>query len=148
MATDEGGIHTALLVEYRQLEEQMRKLAKADGDVYLPNVEPLHPVDFIFICLEPSLGRWAKTREEANSKISSGFRNFIDSIDDMILHHSIRTYLCREDQSYHLTDVSKGAMLVEKANMDRKLRYAKWHDLLMKNPRPVFSRLGKRWANI
>jgi hypothetical protein len=44
--------HTA----YRELEERMRALAEADGDVFLPNPEPLGPAHYVliqpFFCLE------------------------------------------------------------------------------------------------
>lgn len=108
----------------------MRSLARSDGDIYLPNVAPMGPVNFVFLCMEPSLGRWASSAEEAERKIASGFRNFLDSPDDMVLHYAIREYLCRGDLTYHITDISKGAMLVEKARGDRQARYARWHKLL------------------
>jgi hypothetical protein len=62
---------------YRNLEGRMKALAQADGDVFLPNSEPEGPVDYVFICMEPSLGRWARSAEEAESKVDAGFRNFL-----------------------------------------------------------------------
>ena len=41
--------------QYAGLEERFRLQAETDGDVFLPNVPPLGPVDFVFIALEPSL---------------------------------------------------------------------------------------------
>jgi hypothetical protein len=43
---------------------------------------------------------------------------------------SARQYLCGPGQTYHVTDISKGAMLVERANLDRVARYERWFDLL------------------
>jgi hypothetical protein len=40
---------------YSELEERMKALAEADGDIYLPNAEPEGPADYVLICMEPSL---------------------------------------------------------------------------------------------
>src|SRR4030095_1160489 len=96
---------------YRELEARMKVLAEADGDVFLPNPEPMGPVEYLFVCLEPSLGRGARASDEARSKVEAGFRNFLSSIEDFILHFCIRQYLCEPTQEYHMTDLSKGAML-------------------------------------
>ena len=81
--------------------------------------------------MEPSLGRWAPTPEAASKRIAEGFRNFIYSLDDFILHYCASQYLCRDGQSYIVTDVSKGAMLVKGcAAKERTERYSRWHHLL------------------
>jgi hypothetical protein len=100
---------------YRELEARMKILAEADGDVFLPNPEPLGPVEYVFVCMEPSLGRWARSADEARSKVEAGFRNFLSSIEDFLLHFCIQQYLCAPTQRYHITDLSKGAMLVARA---------------------------------
>jgi hypothetical protein len=123
----EGSFHTA----YRELEERMKALAVADGDVFLPNPEPEGPVDYVFICMEPSLGRWARSPEEAKSKVDAGFRNFLFSAETSILHFCIRRYLCESTQRYHITDFSKGAMLVKGAGLARAQRYDRWYALLL-----------------
>src|SRR5699024_7817782 len=101
-----------------------------DGDVYLPNIEPVGPVQNILICMEPSLGRWASSGNEAINKVKSGFRNFLYSMEDFILHYCVRRFLCENNASYHVTDISKGAMLIEKANTHRNERYGRWFSLL------------------
>jgi len=53
------------------------------------------------------------------------------SLEDFVLHMSARQYLCDPGQTYHITDISKGAMLVERANVNRHSRYARWFDLLV-----------------
>ena len=135
---------------YRQLETRMRALAEADGDVYVPNPEPIGPVDYIFIAMEPSLGGWATTRVEAERKLADGFRNFLAGYDPLILHFSIRRFLLRSDQRYHITDFSKGAMLVALASTARRQRYRRWYpllreetDLLSKDTVQVFA-VGKQ----
>jgi hypothetical protein len=116
---------------YRELEGRMKKRAEDDGDVFLPNPEPLGPVEYAFVCMEPSLGRWARSPDEARSKVEVGFRNFTSSIEDFILHFSIRHYLCAPGQRYHITDLSKGAMFIERAGIDRTRRYDRWYGLLV-----------------
>jgi hypothetical protein len=116
---------------YQDLEARMKALAEADADVFLPNPEPLEPVQYVFVCMEPSLGRWARSADEARSKVEAGFRNFIYSIEDFILHFCIQQYLCEPTQRYHITDLSKGAMLVERAGVARTQRYDRWYRLLV-----------------
>lgn len=108
----------------------MKALAEADGDVFLPNPEPECPVQYVLICMEPSLGRWAPTADQARSKVKSGFRNFLPSDEVSILHFCIRRYLCRPAERYHITDFSKGAMLVDRAGIGRVQRYERWYTLL------------------
>lgn len=122
----DGGFHTA----YRELEERMKALAEADGDVFLPNAEPLGPAHYVLICMEPSLGWWARTAYHARSRVDAGFRNFLFSIEDFILHFCVRRYLCESEQRYHVTDLSKGAMLVNRAGLARSQRYDRWYALL------------------
>jgi hypothetical protein len=114
------------------LEASFRELAHEDGDVFLPNPSPSTPVDFVFVAMEPSLGRWAHTRAEARAKIDAGFRNFAFHLEDFILHFCIRTYLCTHGQTYHLTDLAKGAMLVRDADLTRRERWDRWYPLLRK----------------
>jgi hypothetical protein len=126
MRIDEG-----FRAAYRELEARMKVLAEADGDVFLPNPEPVGPVEYVFVCMEPSLGRWARFADEARSKVEAGFRNFLSSIEDFILHFCIQQYLCAPTQRYHITDLSKGAMSVERAGVARTQRYDRWYGLLV-----------------
>lgn len=115
---------------YRELDCRMRDLAELDGDVYLPNPEPTGPVNYIFVCMEPSLGHWAQSSEEARTRVASGFRNFLVGVEPMLLHFSARRFLCDDGERYHITDFSKGAMLVAHASQDRPNRYSNWYRLL------------------
>ena len=108
----------------------MKSLAEADGDIFLPNPAPSGPVDYALVCMEPSLGRWATTPKLASERIAAGFRNFIYSLEDFILHYCESRYPCDKGQRYFLTDVSKGAMLVHRAGNERAERYNRWHNLL------------------
>jgi hypothetical protein len=118
---------------YKALEARMNERADKDGDAFLPNPEPQGPVEYILICMEPSLGRWARSIDEARSKVGSGFRNFLSHIDTMILQFCARQYLCKPGEHYHITDLSKGAMHVRRAGSSRRERYARydrWYGLL------------------
>lgn len=115
---------------YRNLEGRMKALAEADGHIFLPNPEPEGPVDYVFICMEPSLGHWASSPKDAKSKVDAGFRNFLFSTETSILHFCIRHYLCKPTQRYHITDFSKGAMHVKGAGRERRQRYDRWYPLL------------------
>jgi len=117
--------------EYNDLEVRMGDFAKRNGEIYVPNIVPHCPVDYIFICMEPSLGEWAKSPDDAESKLKAGFRNFLDGFNTMILHYAIRNYLCKNNQGYHITDLSKGAMKVKSADDDRIARYKNWYPLLL-----------------
>lgn len=147
MATDDN-----FRAAYRELERRMEALADADGDVFLPTIEPQSPVDYILICMEPSLGRWARSREEARSRVAAGFRDFLLSTEDFILHFCVRRYLCAHGQRYHITNLSKGAMLVKHAGASRLERYDRWHPLLQEEielvgtPRTRIMAVGKAVA--
>ena len=59
-----------------------------------------------------------------------GFRNFLTSIEDFITHFCVRHYLCSAEERYHITDLSKGAMLVKHAGVARTQQYDRWYALL------------------
>jgi hypothetical protein len=115
---------------YRALERLMKDQAEADGDVYVPNPEPPARVNYILICMEPSMGGWAASVEEGRAKVAAGFRNFLAGVDPMLLHFSVRRFLLQDGQRYHMTDFSKGAMRTSKAGVARAERYDRWYNLL------------------
>lgn len=126
------GIDASFQFAYQDLEQRMKALAEEEGDVFLPNPAPEGPVQYVLICMEPSLGRWARSAEQARSRVEAGFRNFLFSIENFILHFCIRRYLCGPTHQYHITDFSKGAMLVVRAGLNRVQRYNRWYKLLQK----------------
>ena len=98
----------------------------------MPNIRPEGPVDFILIAMEPSTGGGQKDTQQGQKN-----SNFARSTEDFILHFCIKEHLCRDDQSYYLTDLSKGAMKNEKAGTDRQERYEAWYPLLQRELRLV-----------
>lgn len=135
---------------YQELEKQMDLLAETDKAAFLPNPAPEGPVNYVLICMEPSLGRWASSVEDAKARVKEGFRNFLPSDETSILHFCIRHYLCRLGERYHITDLSKGAMSVADAKNGREKRYHKWFELLKKeidlvgNPNARIIAVGKK----
>jgi hypothetical protein len=109
------------LAKYRALEARMKNLAETDGHVFVPNPEPVGPVEYVAICMEPSFGKWARNLEDGRTKVKAGFRNFIASIETSILRFCIQQYLGVPPQRYHITDLSKGAMRVTQASVARRL---------------------------
>ncbi len=123
--------------EYKELERCFEHRVELDrlrypNSVFLPNVPPNGPVDFVFIGMEPSYDKWAKDRLDAEQQIASGYRNFMYSLEDFILHYCIRRYLCNDGSTYYITDLSKGAMNTKIADTEREERYQNWYPLLQK----------------
>ena len=109
---------------YSELEEEFSRRVHEDNkrgwcSVFLPNLRPAGPVDFVLVGMEPSL-QWAKGDfEVAQDKIDAGFRNFFGCCNYEnppqdsglgILFFCISKYLLRKGETYYLTDLAKGAM--------------------------------------
>ena len=116
--------------QYAALECKFKEQVKKDNEdfgiesYFLANVAPKAPVDYVLVAMEPSLP----------ANIDS-IKNFAVSIEDFILHFCVNKYLCKGEceRTYHLTDLSKGAMLVSDASSSPALRYERykrWYPLL------------------
>ena len=118
---------------YRQLEDEFRKQVDEDRKrckyegIYLPNVAPEAPVDYVLIGMEPSLKGWAKDIPDAQEKTCKGFRNFCSVWQ---LHFSIGEYLCQEGETCYITDLSKGAMATNSPGAGNRKKYQAWYPLL------------------
>lgn len=122
---------------YRELERAFECQVEEDNRhfssqriVYIPNIRPEGLADYILVGSEPSFGGWASDMEQAREKIENGYKNFATSFEDFIFHYCVRTFLCQNDQTYYLTDLSKGAMKIRDAKPQRVKRYEKWLPLL------------------
>ena len=132
-----GGItmSTSFQEEYQALEGEFRARVGKDNkchgaqSVYLPNLAPQRPADFVLVAMEPSTGGGAG--ELKKGKAFSP-KNFSGSVEDFILHFCIREYLCGGGRTYHLTDLAKGAMLTRHAADKPEERYRRWYPLLKK----------------
>ena len=133
---------------YEALERKFCERVQADfeelgqSSTLLRNIRPEGPVDFVLIAMEPSLGGGKSSKrstcppdwEEVRKREK---RNFSDSVEDFILHFCIRRYLCRDTETYYVTDLSKGAMPVGKAPTKSNCRYQRWFPLLKEELRLV-----------
>ena len=113
--------YAALEVKFK---DQVEKDNKDFGieSCFLANVAPKAQVDYVLVAMEPS--------RPANI---DSIKNFAVSVEDFILHFCASKYLCKGTPTYHITDLSKGAMRVTDASSSPALRYERykrWYPLL------------------
>ena len=129
------------LEKYEKLERAFdRQVAKDCAEhgiksVFLPNIRPEGPVDFVLVAQEPSGGKGDTVK--ALEGIKRGERNFSGSVEDFILHFCVQEYLCQGGKTHYLTDLAKGAMPTKLADPNRIERYERWYPLLQKELRVV-----------
>ena len=116
-----------------RVEEDNRKFEEevAEGKyrgIYLPNVRPDSPVDYVLVGMEPSRG-WAKDSFDACKGMARGFRNYFGV---EILHFPIEKYLLRDGETYYLTDLAKGSLLTKSPDAGNAKKYSAWYPLLEK----------------
>ena len=123
---------------YRELEEEFAERVEQDNEhwnldsIFLPNITPQGPVDYILVGMEPSLGGWGRTKEIAQRKIDKGFRNFCGAPQDTFVHFCIKTFLCPDGETYYLTDLAHGAMLTTSPGAGNPDKYEAWYPLFEK----------------
>jgi len=102
--------------------------------VYLPNASPERKVGNILVAMEPSMKVWAKNPGEkenedaGKAKVDAGFRNFLLTVEDMILQFCAGNYLVG---GYHITDVSKIATMPNDARTIREQAWSGQKGLLI-----------------
>ena len=122
---------------YRELKLRFKEEVKRDNEVdsanslFLPNVVPLAPVDFILVGSEPSRARWAPTDEKGRENIAKGFRNFRGCRRCEPLHYCVDRWLCQGSGSYYLTDLAKGAVFGSVPWPENWEKYERWYPLLL-----------------
>ena len=116
--------------QYAALEGKFKEQVEKDNEdlgiesCFLANVAPKAPVDYVLVAMEPS--------RPANI---DSIKNFAVSVENFILHFCAKEYLCKGEceRTYHITDLSKGAMRVSDASSSPALRYERykrWYPLL------------------
>ena len=129
---------------YSDLEREFREQVKRDQAhgvecYYLPCVRPESKVDYIFVGMEPS-SNGAASVEEGEKMVKEGADNFgccTPPPDDAtyqlgLFKLSFDRFLCQDGETYYMTDVSKGAMLVKNAGSSREKRFEDWYPLLQR----------------
>ena len=131
--------------DYRELEQRFRervakdracalKRVEREHGVYVPNIDPTDRVDYVLVAMEPNF-RGTKNIADLERKIEEeklrGFqqRDVKESLGLFV--QAIELYLCRGDETYWFTDLSKGAMPADMAAMNREARYEAWYPLLL-----------------
>ena len=115
--------------KYQVLVREFKDQIKEDNknlkipSYYLPNVEPKGEVDFVLVAMEPS----GTAQEDGQPNVP---RNFMASYEDFLTQFCLRNYLCRDGQSYHVTDMAKGGMPTDQAKQTRSWRWPRWYPLL------------------
>ena len=136
--------------KYAVLECKFQKQVECDNkelgirSSYVPNFTPPGPVNYVLIAMEPSTGVPGKDSKNP----SQVARNFSWSVEDFILHYSVREYLCRNGETYHLTDLAKGGMTIDDADKHRQCRYERWYPLLEEELRLLTKPGGTRMIAI
>jgi hypothetical protein len=86
--------------------------------------------------MEPSLEKWAPDSPgddplaNAHEMRDKGLKNFAWSFEDFLLHHCAHKYLCDKGETYYITDIAKGAMRTDVAQVKQQERWRRWVDLL------------------
>jgi hypothetical protein len=96
--------------------------------VYIPNPILTKKPSFALIGMEPSTSR--KGVESVRRDAEAGYKGFLRSEEDFILHYCAYTFLCKGRFQYMITDLSKGAMAKNDADKNREGRYRTWSTLL------------------
>lgn len=124
---------------YEDLERKFCERVQKDFDDYclenvmLRNIQPDGLVDFILIAQEPAGGYtltgarppdWECVKDKEN-------RNFCGQKNDFMFQYCVRNYLCEENQTYYLTDLSKGAMPPKQAKDTSVETHKRWYPLLV-----------------
>jgi len=133
-----------LELQWRDLVENFEQRELGLDSVYLPNIKPSGPVDYILIGQEPSRDwsgatesghhsgckRWVTADSDdarANRLISDcGLRNFVWSPTDFGVHWAVRDSLIARGKLVHSTDIGKGSARVEDASKLQKCRWPRW----------------------
>ena len=73
--------------EKKLVDDIKAEIGKVDTEcsvVYLPNLPPKKKAAFILVTMEPSLGNWAKSEDEAETLLHNGFKNFMNLSQNVI----------------------------------------------------------------
>lgn len=110
----------------------MKVLTETDGDVFLPN-PAAGGAGGVRLYLHGTVSRQVgslrrRGEVEGRSRIPK-LPLFDRGLHPPLLHSAVS--LCAPTQQYHITDLSKGAMLVARASVTRTQRYDRWYGLLM-----------------
>ena len=121
---------------YAELEAKFRQQVVDDwqhgiGSLYWPVIPPKGPVDYVLISMEPS-DRQKHGEPTVNDQKSVPPYNQAAGTENYLFNHCVREYLCQGNETYHLTDLAKGALSVKRAKINAEAKYERWYPLLEK----------------
>ena len=114
--------------QYDALQHQWRERAKDHCHHYLKYLAPRGPVDFVLVGKMPSIGEKdaARTEPGCYPAIDPPHFNLHVSLGDLILNYGAHTHLCKQGETYYLTDLGKCARppkQVKGKNQDKEFDY-------------------------
>lgn len=128
---------------YREMEKEFaEEVARANAKfgwngIFVPNVEPVGPVDFVLVGEQPSRGQLPSNYQEAIKAINDGHRTNIGCWQCDPVHYSVDQFLCEKTGSYYLTNFEKSARLASVpshalSGSERGENDERWYSLLVK----------------
>ena len=129
--------------KYATLECKFRQQVKDDWQrgvrsLYWPVIPPKGPVDYVLIGMEPATNKELTEPTSNYSMPGPPHYNQAVATENFLLNHCVKEYLCQGDETYHLTDLSKGAMAIKDAGRRRWDRWEMWYPLLEEELRLVW----------
>ena len=132
------------MAKYRELENRFKEQVEADRAAllesvekkygpYIPSVKVTEQVDYVLVAMEPNI-KGAENTEAVERLVAKGLRGFQPSDPSeplALFKDSVEHYLCRDGETYWLTDLSKGAIPPDMAAVNRTERYEAWYPLLL-----------------
>ena len=97
--------------QYDALQHQWRQRAKDHGHQYLQYLAPRSPVDYVLVGKMTSIGEKdaAMTEPGCYPAIDPPHFNLHVSLGDLILNYGAHEHLCKQGETYYLTDLGKCA---------------------------------------
>ena len=121
--------------EYSALKDKFRCMVDKDKtcygieSVFLPNIRPSGPVDYVIVGMEPGLN--GMKIETARARIKDGtYKNWGAYPQKNPLVFAVWKYLCDEDKTkYYFTDLAHGAMNATSKDAKDRAKYERWYSL-------------------
>lgn len=120
---------------YDALQSQWRRLAIDHGHHYFQYLPPRSPVDYVLVAKMTSISEKAasETPPGRYPDVGPPGFNMHVSIGDLILNYGAHRHLCKEGETYYLTDLSKCAIPPKyaKGKLQRN-EFSDWYPSLLK----------------
>ena len=96
---------------YEALQHQWRQRAKEHGHHYLKYLAPREPANFVLVGKMTSISERdaAGTEPGCYPAVAPPHFNLLLSLGDLILNYGAHEHLCKQDETYYLTDLGKCA---------------------------------------